>query len=362
MSYTIFSGDALTHLEHGFEGTVQTCVTSPPYWGLRDYGAPGQIGLESNVADWVERLVVIFREVRRVLADDGTLWVNVGDCWNAGTTATRKKSQAEHGYWKKGGEMGDCRTAAPGFKTKDLIGQSWMLALALQADGWWLRDEIIWHKRNPMPESVRDRTTRCHERIFLLSKSKRYYWDREAAKEPYQYGRDHNRNVTTPPVSHVPGAPTHRGLRQGIPKVPSGWDTSLGGEGRHHNLDGRYKSGNTKRGAASSANGSSNNVARGFPWTPGGGRNMRSVWTINTKPYKGAHFATFPTEIPRRCIAIGSRPGDVVLDPFLGSGTTGVVALQLGRRFIGIELNPTYCEMARRRIEKDAPLFNARAL
>lgn len=371
-SWEILEGAAADRLADVDELSVRCCVTSPPYWGLRDYGVANGIGLEPSVWDWVANLVLAFRGVHRVLTKDGTLFLNVGDCWNAGTRATRVPSfGADHGYWLNGGKHGDRRVSAPGFKNKDLIGQGWILALALQADGWWLRDEIIWHKKNPMPESVRDRTTRSHERIFVLSKSARYYWDRKVAREAYTYGRDHHRNVKTPPVSHMPGAPKHLGLRQGLAEPPGGWDFGKGG---HRQALGRYRSGdalpaairgrpyasvNNHRGKAASAMGNgANNVARGFPWVAGDGRNLRSVWVMNTRPYRGAHFATFPLELPVRCFAIGSKPGDLVLDPFVGSGTSGIAALRLQRSFVGIEISPKYAAMARRRILHDAPLLN----
>lgn len=391
MTSRIFVGDALEQLRTLPDESVRCCVTSPPYWSLRDYGVDGQIGLERSPFEWADRLVGVFEEVRRVLRADGTLWLNVGDCWNAynagsrltrGASTTRlangrgdqpavlrKKVPAlpPRGAAYKNGNRPRIATGhgltTPQFKSKDLIGQGWILALALQAAGWWLRDEIIWHKRNCMPESVCDRTTRAHERIFVLSKRPRYYWDRTAAREAYTYGRDHHRTVISPPASHVPGAPIHRGLRLGLtdaaqhPKFPGGWDGRSSGRG-HRELTGRYRAGNVKR-VVQIDSVVNDHRGRQFPWEAGEGRNLRSVWVINGRPYRGAHFATFPPELPRRCIRIGTAPGDLVLDPFAGAGTTGLVAARLGRSFIGIELNPEYAEMARRRIHDDAPLFGA---
>jgi site-specific DNA-methyltransferase (cytosine-N4-specific) len=241
------------------------CVTSPPYWGLRDYGVEGQIGAETTVEDYYEDLVAVFREVRRTLRDDGTLWLNIGDSYTSGGRTWRDVDD------KNLARGMNYRAPTPtGLKPKDLIGVPWRLAFALQADGWYLRTDIVWHKPNGQPESVKDRPTRSHEYIFLMSKSERYLYDWEALKEP-----------TT--------------------------DTK-------------------------------------------GERSRRSVWSINTTPYAGAHFAVFPPELVRLCILGGSTPGSVVLDPFLGSGTTGMVALQNGRGFVGIELKEEYAVLARERV------------
>lgn len=389
----IWLGDVIDGLRAMPDGIVQTCVTSPPYWGLRDYGADGQIGLESTPDEYVQRMVDVFREVRRVLRDDGTLWLNLGDSYasNWGMGAKRQSSwwssasgELEGKGWK------DVETAIPansfkpgradGLKVKDLVGIPWRVAFALQADGWYLRSDIIWHKPNPMPESVTDRPTKSHEYVFLLSKSARYYYDAEAIRES----------------------------DSGVPA----------GNGFAGRLDHRISGGLSEGGTLE-------------PWQPGGGRNARSVWTITTKPYADAHFATFPTELPERCIKAGTseagacsacgsphqrvivatapdgreaimrggktrdadgkplsgdnmidhgirgsfnaargvlkrrtdgwRPScncdagttpQTVLDPFMGSGTTAYVARHLGRHAVGCELNPEYLEIAARRLQQ----------
>ena len=275
---------------------VQTCVTSPPYFGLRDYGVDGQIGLEQTPEQYIAAMVDVFRCVRNVLADDGTLWVNIGDSYagagysnnkNTGGTARADGGKQRH-------------LTGTGCKSKDLIGIPWMLAFALRADGWYLRQDIIWHKPNPMPESVRDRCTKAHEYLFLLSKSERYFYDHEAIKEP-EVMKPQRR--LTPrkanPNAKVHDMPVYRQMEGG---------------------------------------------------TGGGMRNRRSVWTVATRPYKGAHFATFPPALIEPCILAGSRPGDFVLDPFMGSGTTAQVALQRGRRYLGCELNPEYEELQQQRL------------
>ena len=272
---------------------AQTCVTSPPYFGLRDYGHPGQIGLEHTPEEYIAAMVEVFRCVRDVLADDGTLWLNIGDSY-AGYHGNKNAAYCDAPS-NKGGYFENQRASTvglSGLKQKDLIGIPWMLAFALRADGWYLRQDIIWHKPNPMPESVRDRCTKAHEYVFLLSKSERYFFDNEAIKEPETMKPQ--RRLT--PRKANPSAKVH-----GMPE----YRRQEGGTG-------------------------------------GGMRNRRSVWTVATKPYKGAHFATFPPALIEPCILAGSRPGDVVLDPFFGSGTTGMVAQNLGRRWLGCELNPAY--------------------
>jgi len=266
----IIQGDARDELRNLPDSSVRCVITSPPYFGLRDYGNDGQIGHEATLGEYVSELVSVFREARRVLADDGTLWLNLGDS----------------------------------YARKNLIGVPWRVAFALQADGWWLRQDIIWHKPNPMPESVRDRCTKAHEYVFLLSKNPRYHFDAEAIAEPLAES------------SMKAGAPRFGGTKYG------------------DNDDPLYatKSGN--------------------PWEPNksGLRNKRSVWTVAPRPYAGAHFATFPPDLVRPCILAGSSPGDTILDPFNGSGTTGQVALEYGRRYVGIELNPEYVELTNARL------------
>lgn len=277
---------------------VQTCVTSPPYFGLRDYGVAGQIGLEPTPAAYVAELVSVFREVRRVLSDDGTLWVNLGD-----------------GHAKQSLSNGDER---PPCKPKDLLGIPWRVAFALQDDGWYLRSDIIWSKTSAMPEAVKDRPTRSHEYVFLLSKNARYYYDAEAVAE----------------AAHDPDGFRYAGDYQ----------DRIGhaqAEGRAFASPVRTHVGNTR-----TSTGSVPHFASAF----GGKRNRRSVWTVTPKPFKGAHFATFPPELPEICIRAGSREGDMVLDPFAGSGTTLMVATELRRRYIGIELQPAYLPIIEERV------------
>ena len=280
---------------------AQMCVTSPPYFGLRDYGHEGQIGLEQTPEQYIAAMVEVFRCVRDVLADDGTLWLNIGDSY-ASAWACNRRNVVGTGSMENGKRENRPNRLTGDLKEKDLIGIPWMLAFALRADGWYLRQDIIWHKPNPMPESVRDRCTKAHEYMFLLSKSERYFFDSEAMKEPAAYsgppkpGRQAQTAYT--------GLPVHTGQL-----------------------------------------GVSND----------GTRNRRSVWTVATRPYKGAHFATFPPALIEPCILAGSRPGDIVLDPFMGSGTTAAVALQHGRQYLGCELNPEYGPLQDERVAKASP-------
>ena len=287
-------------LADGGAGKVQTIITSPPYYGLRDYGVDGQLGLEATPEEYVAKMVEVFREARRVLRDDGTLWLNIGDSYAANRSyqVPSTKGGTKHSYSQAVGGKGS--VIPDGLKAKDLIGIPWRLAFALQADGWYLRQDIIWHKPNPMPESVRDRCTKAHEYIFLLSKSERYFFDSEAIKEPA--------------VSEKPA-----------------------GNKRHKYAD-AYNAGTseehrTKAGLL---------ALTGVEWET---RNRRSVWTIPTESYSEAHFATFPQALVEPCVLAGSRPGDIVFDPFLGSGTVAQVAQRLGRHWLGCELNPEYIEL-----------------
>ena len=278
---------------------AQMCVTSPPYFGLRDYGHPGQIGLEQTPEQYIAAMVEVFRCVRDVLADDGTLWLNIGDSYagsNKGVMADGSVVGGKKQRTNQGTIIGSIPKTAKieGYKNKDLIGIPWMLAFALRADGWYLRQDIIWHKPNPMPESVRDRCTKAHEYIFLLSKSERYFFDAEAMRE----------DALHPTVKHKSSKVTPAQVSAFLGNAP----TNLGRCGTSDD----------------------------------GKRNRRSVWTVATRPYKGAHFATFPPALIEPCILAGSRPGDIVLDPFMGSGTTAAVALQHGRQYLGCELNPEY--------------------
>ena len=284
---------------------VQTCVTSPPYYGLRDYGVIGQIGLEQTPEQYVAAMVEVFRCVRDVLADDGTLWVNIGDSYAANGRsglntgwAKRAKEYAGGGHRAEPSRHRGEKRVPEGLKPKDLIGIPWMLAFALRADGWYLRQDIIWHKPNPKPESVRDRCTKAHEYVFLLSKSERYYYDHKAVLEDAKWERWGDQTVIKE--------------QQGTAK----WI------------------GNKSKAELQVL----------------GKKNRRSVWTVATRPYKGAHFATFPPALIEPCILAGSRPGDVVLDPFMGSGTTAAVSLQHGRKYLGCELNPDYEPLQQERI------------
>ncbi|MBC7343113.1 MAG: site-specific DNA-methyltransferase [Clostridia bacterium] len=272
----IITGNALTALKELPEESVQTCITSPPYWGLRDYGVPDQIGAEMDISEYLDKLIAVFREVKRVLKPDGTLWLNMGDGHTSGGRAYRAPDKkTDNGHMVRGLPF---RPPTPaGLKPKDLLGLPWRLAFRLQEDGWYLRADIIWYKPNVLPESVKDRPTIAHEYLFLLSKNERYYYDYQSILEP-----------------------------------------AASGQGR---------------------------------------RNKRSVWVVNTEPYPEAHFATFPPALITPCVLAGSRPGDFVLDPFLGSGTTGIVALQNRRRFIGIELNLDYCAMAAKRLAPYGTIF-----
>jgi DNA modification methylase len=259
----LICGDTETVLSHMPDGIIQSCVTSPPYWSLRDYNIPGQIGLEDSVFAYIEHLVSVFSQVRRVLRDDGTLWLNIGDSYTSGGRTWRAVDK------KNPVRAMSVRPPTPnGLKAKDLIGVPWLLAFALQKEGWYLRADIIWNKPNCQPESVKDRPTRCHEYVFLFSKSEHYRYDPAAVRGP-------------------------------------------------------------------------------------NGRNVRTVWDIHTRPYPEAHFATFPPALVEPCIKLGSSPGELILDPFIGSGTAGLVALKLSRRFVGIELNPSYLQIAENRLNGD---------
>lgn len=297
----LFHGDALTVLQGLPSGIVQTCVTSPPYWGLRDYGANGQLGLEPTPQEYVANMVALFREVWRVLRDDGSVWLNLGDSYasgNDGDTRSEDKQGATNAHLP--------RFARPaGLKPKDLVGIPWRVAFALQEDGWYLRSDIIWSKPNPMPESVTDRPTKAHEYLFLLSKQPRYFYDADAIREAAEC---------------TPRPETSR--------------TVAGTGARDHLI---------ARGSGGNVNG---NLGLNRPEA---GRNRRSVWTIPTQPFPEAHFATYPEELVRPCILAGSKVGDLCLDPFIGSGTTALVARKHGRRCIGIDLSAEYLQIAAER-------------
>jgi DNA modification methylase len=351
VTYRVIEGDAAEQLAKLDPGSVQTCITSPPYWGLRDYGtaawdggdpecdhaptaAPrpafgltggkatvdagtiqrgdcrcgatridSQLGLEPTPEQYVANLVAVFREVRRVLRDDGTLWLNLGDSY----AANRSYQVSDSKHTAHDFADSNAMKVPPGLKPKDLVGIPWMVAFALRADGWWLRSDIVWAKPNPMPESVTDRPTRSHEYLFLLTKSARYFYDADAIRED---------------LAFEPHAPGNKKL-----------DASRNDHDRMDKV-----------------------------WGGPAGRNKRSVWTVATQAFPGAHFATFPPKLIEPCILAGSAEGDTVLDPFAGAGTTGLVALRHDRSFVGIELNPEYAQMARDRIREDAPLLNVEAV
>ena len=371
MKIKVLNGNCLDVLSELPEKSVNTCITSPPYYGLRDYGTAewkggdencehtishysdnlkpevdrpfrgnrsacikcgairkdSQIGLEETPEEYVENMVAVFREVRKVLRDDGTVWLNLGDSY-----ASQGGGQVEqtlrgdenivnsHQLGKKG--VGTSRNPPKNYKQKDLMGIPWMVAFALRADGWYLRQDIIWHKPNPMPESVKDRCTKSHEYIFLLTKNKKYYYDNDAIREPHTWEES---------------KPRPSGMERNAQKYRSKVNYGGGGSGFAGH------SGSLK------ADGTSLNHPDG--------RNKRSVWTVTTKPFKDAHFATFPPELIKPCILAGCPEDGTVLDPFGGAGTTGVVANRYGRNAILIELNDEYAEMSRNRIYNDAPLF-----
>ncbi len=307
--FRIINADVLEGLRGLPSESVHCCVTSPPYWGLRDYGVSGQLGLERTPEEYVARMVEVFAEVRRVLRADGTCWMNLGDSYAMGTKGSSGKGEKQ--ISNAGTILADRSWSIPqGLKAKDLCGIPWRVAFALQADGWYLRSDIIWHKPNPMPESVTDRPTKAHEYLFLLTKSERYAYDAAAIAEPVSGG------------AHAPGQRTGTGAKHedspnGFIRDKCAYDV--------------------------------------LPTI----RNKRTVWTIATEAFPEAHFATFPTQLVEPCVMAGCPEGGTVLDPFAGSGTVGVVALRHARNFIGIELNPVYAEMARNRIMDDAPMFNS---
>lgn len=325
----MIEGDALATLRTLPDEHAQVCVVSPPYWQLRDYGVAGQLGMEPTPEEYVDTMVCVFREVRRVLRKSGTLWLNMGDSY-AGQGGGNNGQHTGLNRWRAGGRTS--RKGGSGLKPKDLVGMPWRLALALQADGWWLRSEIIWHKPSCVPESVRDRPTRAHEHVFLLSRSSRYLYDAAAIAEPVT-GNAHGRGAGVNPKARV--------------VTPSSWDT---GEGAHKTIAHNSRSKATRK--SRSRQNPSWSAAVSEPVTE---RNSRTVWTIPSEPLKDEHFAAFPSELARRCILAGSKRDDLVLDPFAGAGTTGLAAGQLGRSFLGIELHPEYVRLARRRC--CGPLF-----
>jgi len=308
LNIEILQGDCIESLKKLEDQSINTCITSPPYWGLRNYNDESkQLGMEDTPEEFVENLVNVFREVKRVLRDDGTVWLNLGDSYNT--------TQAGNKTWGDGvgankhyvdGSIPKKRNLIQGLKKKDLVGIPWRVAFALQQDGWYLRQDIIWHKPNPMPESVKDRCTKAHEYIFLLSKNVKYYFDNEAIKEDAKYPQG-------------PNSP--QSIKKG--KGEFGMDT---------------RGGLSKIGALAK-------------------KNKRSVWTITTKPFKGAHFATFPKDLIEPCVLAGCLEGGTVLDPFGGSGTTGIVAAQHNRNAVLLELNQEYIDLANARINNELGMF-----
>lgn len=367
-------GDCRDVLKTLPDESVHCVVTSPPYFGLRDYGHVDQIGLESSPAQFIATMVEVFREVKRVLRSDGTLWLNLGDAyysprWNGGVGAnstinSHRTQAAFRDAQRARRSMKQTGASAPvgarnrqrglvGFKPKDLMMMPARVAIALQEDGWYLRQDIIWSKPNPMPESVRDRCTKAHEYIFLLSKSPRYYYELESILEPVSEGtharlaQDIEKQIGS---SRVPGK-TNGPMKAVARKRPTGWANSP----NYHDANPRFKGRKLAQPGSGVKNNSSFDAAMAVMPTM---RNKRSVWEITTRGFSGAHFATFPPELPEICIKAGCPGGGVVLDPFGGAGTVGLVAARLQRSAILIELNPKYAEMARRRIHADAPLFS----
>jgi DNA modification methylase len=304
---TIHHGDCLEVIKTFPDESINCVITSPPYFGLRDYGHDGQIGLEETPELYVQKLVELFREIHRVLRGDGTVWLNLGDGYN-GSTQNRT---GEHGY-NNGRKNRDKRYSMGGIKNlkpKDLIGIPWMVAFALRADGWYLRQDIIWHKPNPMPEGVTDRCTKSHEYIFLLSKSPKYFYDADAIKE---------KSVDI--ESHTGRRRRNEGTM--AKHDPKNYNFSVRDDGILANTGKIYEK-----------------------------RNKRSVWTVTTKSFSDAHFAVFPEDLIAPCVLAGCSKDGIILDPFFGSGTTGVVALNYGRKFVGVELNEEYIKIAKKRVE-----------
>jgi DNA modification methylase len=354
-SVTLYAGDAIAGLRELPAESVQTCITSPPYWGLRDYGTEGQLGLERTPEEYVARLVEVFREVRRVLRDDGTLWLNLGDSychsdkWSGGGANTGKHTRGEDGVPESWRAVRRKWADVPGLKPKDLVGIPWRVAFALQADGWWLRSDIIWAKPNPMPESVTDRPTKAHEYLFLLAKAELYYYNAEAIQEPLRSGPSDLRKM-------VEGKDRLGGLTKEAtdPLMRASALTNMG----------RKRSVGSKQAASAklAAIGSATRRMDGFNdrWDESEangsapiGRNRRSVWEIATQPYPEAHFATFPEALITPCVLAGAPAGGVVLDPFVGSGTTCYVARKHGRQSIGIDLKAAYLDLAAKRLAQE---------
>jgi DNA modification methylase len=397
-SWQILQGDCRETLVELDAESVQCCITSPPYFGLRDYGHDGQLGLEPTPQEYVAALVETFREVRRVLRDDGTFWLNLGDSY-AGSWGAQGKRETPgemsrnqiRNHPKRAANTGTIASGS-GLKPKDLIGIPWRVAFALQDDGWYLRSDIIWAKPNPMPESVTDRPTRAHEYLFLFTKSPRYFYDADAIREPAEFAGPNGAQAS----------PYGQGFTRRSDKQAATGEQRIKGGDRHSGFNARWKNSaraqtrravelaeqagltqehldairavgitDGKAGVTQSGAGRNDPAVQALADEARealGGyyrefvtplqRNRRSVWTVPTRPYTEAHFATFPPGLIEPCVLAGCPEDGTVIDPFAGAGTTGLVALRHGRSFVGIELNPEYVEMARRRIVDDAPLLN----
>ena len=361
----IYQGDSLEVLKTFEDNSIDCCVTSPPYYALRDYGVDGQIGVEETPEKYIERLTEVFTEVHRVLKPNGTLWLNIGDSyWGGGWRGSELNEHS--GKIQKGSKgthcgetMPSCKGNRGGYKPKDLIGIPWMLAFSLRNAGWYLRQDIIWHKPNPMPESVKDRCTKSHEYIFLLSKSQKYYFDYEAIQEEanpnyisknIRFGGNKYRDNDDPHFQIYSGNVYEPKMK--VRTQNNGYSK----DGGHRDNSGGFgdysKYGHTKNCQYDGQVPNTIHLKRddGIKDEVYFVRNKRDVWSINIKPNKEAHFATYPDKLVSTCILAGCPEGGVVLDPFMGSGTTGIVAYKLGKHYVGIELNPEYVEMAKRRI------------
>ncbi len=353
----LYQGDCLEVLKTLEPESINCCVTSPPYYGLRDYGVSGQLGLEKTPQEYVENMVRVFREVKRVMKNDGTLWLNLGDSYAANNGGDKLSGKNKT---NKGCAGNTYRRPSIGLKPKDLIGIPWKVAFALQADGWYLRQDIIWSKPNPMPESVRDRCTKSHEYIFLLSKSAKYFYDHEAIKEPsvYPNGPNSPQSIKSPYGQgferRAKAEENKKGLsREESTKVIHGNKVGRSDGGRACN-----KPDQTHRNKRDVWSIEDHNSL--IEWLYDNKKDILKeylnttpdIWTVSTKPYKEAHFATFPPDLIEPCILAGCPEGGTVLDNFSGAGTVGKVSKENGRDFIGIELNPKYLEMSEKRIEK----------
>ncbi len=359
----IYNENALTGLKKIADKSVNCCVTSPPYYGLRDYGMDQQIGLEDTPELFVNKLVEVFIEVKRCLKDDGTLWLNLGDSYWGGkgksgaswdTTNNLNKINAKATNVWEHGSTRPTDKKHPIIKPKDLIGIPWMVAFALRSAGWYLRQDIIWHKPNPMPESVTDRCTKSHEYIFLLSKSHKYYYDFNSIKTPVndatvqrmlQQIEDQNGS------NRVPGETNGTQETVGPGRIPrNGVDIKGGNQGSVHGIPAMAKDSYKLKGHSGYFDANGELIGNGMA-------NKKSVWTVNTKAFSEAHFATFPQELIIDCIKAGCAENGIVLDPFMGAGTTAVVSRKLNRNFIGFELNSEYIKIAERRLEKELGMF-----